>query len=86
MPVRQQVLERVLRPELAAKSAGGVLAKPGVGSQTPQAQSPQASGAHKTGDEVPAKPGDRSCSFNKVEKATFVRPWNLNLKGITLER
>ena len=68
VPVRQQVLERVLRPELAAKSAGGVLAKPGVGSQTPQAQSPQASGAHKTGDEVPAKPKDKNRSFIRWKK------------------
>ena len=63
VPVRQQVLERVLRPELAAKSAGGVLAKPGV-----RCSQNQGAGAHKTGDEVPAKPGDRSRSFIRWKK------------------
>ena len=49
--VRRQVLERVLRPELAAKSAGGVLAKPRVGCPLNQG-----AGARKTGGEVLAKP------------------------------
>ena len=61
--VRRQVSERVLRTELAAKSTGGVPAKPGVG--CPQNQG---AGAHKTGDEVPAKPGDRSRSFIRWKK------------------
>jgi len=61
--VRRQVLEQVLRPELAAKSAGGVPAKPGVG--CPQNQG---AGAHKTGDEVPAKPKDKNRSFIRWKK------------------
>ena len=61
--VGRQVSERVLRPELAAKSAGGVLAKPGVG--CPQNQG---AGARKTGAGVPAKPGGRSRSFIRWKK------------------
>ena len=64
--VRGQVLERVLRPELAAKSAGGVLAKPGV--RCPQNQG---AGAHKTGGGVLAKPGMR-CPLNRgIEAAAL---------------
>ena len=59
VPVRQQVLERVLRPELAAKSAGEVPAKAGVG--CPQNQG---AGAHKTEGGVLAKPGVR-CPLNR---------------------
>ena len=61
--VRRQVLERVLRPELAAKSAGGVPAKPGVG--CPQNQG---AGAHKTGGGMLAKPGVR-CPLNREVEA-----------------
>ena len=64
--VRGQGLERVLRPELAAKSAGGVLAKPGVGCSLNQG-----AGAHKTGGEVPAKPEVRCPQNRRVEAAAL---------------
>ena len=57
--VRGQGLERVLRPELAAKSAGGVPAKP-------RGRRPQNRGwgARKTEGGVLAKPGVR-CPLNR---------------------
>ena len=52
--VRWQVSERVLRPDLAAKSAGEAPAKPGVGCSLNRE-----AGVRKTGGGVLAKPRGR---------------------------